>query len=147
MSEQIVAAAEKAITNLLPTIVESISRSVMEKMEKKMEAMESKIVELEDKLKREKVLSVMRQDKHEQFAQRDNIVIEGIIEKPQGEETRETLIASVQTVAEIIGVKMGKEAVGDIHRVGRRNDGKARPVVVHTNRLYKTELMSNKKKN
>ena len=51
------------------------------------------------------------QDKHEQFARRDNVVIEGIIEKSQGEETRETLTASVQTMAENIGVKMGKESV------------------------------------
>ena len=52
---------------------------------------ENKIVELESELRREKVLNVMRQDKHEKFAQRDNIVIAGIMEKSQGEE-RQTLI-------------------------------------------------------
>ena len=66
--------------------------------------------------------------------------------KNQGEETRETLILSVQAVADSIGVRMNKESVGDIHRVGRRRDGKPRPVVIHTNRWNKTALMANKKK-
>ena len=36
--EQLVTAVEKAITNLLPTIVQAISGSVVEIMQKKMEA-------------------------------------------------------------------------------------------------------------
>ena len=144
--DHLVTAAEKAITNLLPRIVEAISGSVVEIMHKKMEEMENKIVELENDLKKERILNVMRQDKHEQFTRRDNVVVEGIKEKNQGEETRETLILSVQAVANSIGVRMNKESVGDIHRVGRRRDGKPRPVVIHTNRWNKTTLMANKKK-
>lgn len=144
--DHLVAAAEKAITNLLPTIVEAISGSVVESLEKKLEEMESKIERLENELWKEKVINAMRQDKHEQFARRDNVVIEGIREKPEGEETRDTLIASVQTIAEVIGVRLTKESIGDIHRVGRRSGGKVRPVVVHTNRWNKINLMRNKKK-
>ena len=63
--EQLVTVAEKAITNILPKIVQAISGSMVEIMQKKMEEMENTFVELESELCRERVLNVMRQDKHE----------------------------------------------------------------------------------
>jgi hypothetical protein len=77
---------------------------------------------------------------------RDNIIIQGI--KEVEGETVDKLKATVVELCHSIGVKVEKAAIGDIHRLGKRQGerNKARPVLVKSNRLVKCAVMQNKRR-
>ena len=139
-------AMEKAFAKILPGMVAAITKSVMEHMDKRIEKFEKKIEDLRSELKQEKIKNAIREDKHEQFARRDCFVVEGIKEVGEGQESAETLISAVSKIGEAIQVRVVKESIGDIHRIGKRGGTRPRPVVVKTNRLVKTSIFQNKKK-
>lgn len=139
-------AVEKAISKLLPVLVTAISNRLEERAEKRMEKLESHIKILRSEIDQEKARNLIRDDKNEQFVRKDCFVVEGVKEVPEGRESAETLVTAIAKLGDAIQVPVVKESIGDIHRIGRRGGARPRPIVVKTNRLLKSAIMTNKKK-
>jgi hypothetical protein len=135
-------ALQKSMNKLLPTLVKAVSDVVSSTMEKKLSHIERKLENLHEELQREKVKNKIEQEKQEQFSRRDNLIIQGIAETDT--ETKDDLVDRVVDLCEILRIKVAKEAIGDIHRIGKKSD-KARPVVVKSNRIVKSKIMGAKK--
>ena len=138
---------DRSIERMLPRIVQAISDKVSSDMSKKLNKLEGEVKTLKQNLHRERVRNEITNDKYEMHARRDNIVVEGVKEKAEGEESETTssLIDAVQGIAQKLNIQVPQESIGAIHRIGRKSQGKPRPIIVRTNHIVKSEIMARKK--
>ena len=145
-------AVQLAIGNILPGVVKVIAKSLTAPLEQKVKEMQGEMDNLKVQLEHERIRKVIWEDKHDQFSRRDHFIVEGIREKQgQGEETvqesKKELLEAVKKMGEVLGVAVEEDNIGDIHRIGKRNERKPnpRPVLVKANRRVKTSLFGKKK--
>ncbi len=139
-------AVRGCMEEMMPQIVNCITETINEGFKAKLEELDDRVAALALKGDQTRVLSAIESDRQEQYLRRDNIIIQGM--KEVEGETVDKLMATVVELCHSIGVKVEKAAIGDIHRLGKRQGerNKARPVLVKSNRLVKCAVMQNKRR-
>ena len=136
-------AVRRAITKMLPDIVESIMKTLEGRFTKQIEKQEQEIKGLRKQLAEDRVKNAIYEDRNEQFRRKDCFIVEGV--KEEGGETKKDLIEGIQQLGNLIEVDIKDEGIEDVYRIGRQRGQKPRPLVVRTNRLVKARLWQKKR--
>ena len=141
-------ALQRAITAMMPTLVDNIAAKITESMEKKFQDMQEEIDSLKENLQRVVTRDAMARDRLEQFEKRDNVIVYELEE--DDEESTDDLTKKFSDLCSFIGVKIEKEDISAINRLGRRGGRGGqkpppRPVLAKIKHAVKQNVMVNKK--
>ena len=134
---------EETVKKALCSIIPIIKDVITEAMEERTKKMETKIQNLQEQVKRNRIRSVVEADRAEQYSRRDNLIVTGIIEEE--EEGAESMINKILEVCHATEAKVKKEDIAAIHRLGKKQVGKNRSIIIRTTRLAKQEIIKKKK--
>ena len=157
----------RIIDNLIPKLLTSIEETIEKVLERKLEEfierkleefLERKLEEvlgnkmgemdrkLEKATERQEIDSIklkMELEKNEQRLRRDNFIIQGFRETET--EKVDDLLEGMRHLCEVLNVPFQREAIGDIHRIGKKSAGKSRPVLVKSNAIQKARIFQKKR--
>lgn len=139
ISEILENTVQKALAKLVPVIKNIIEEAI----EKTVNQLSKDLDQIREEMKQEKVKNRIAQDKAEQYSRRDNLIITGI--KEQATETTGSLVDTVLEVCRTMEAHVTKENITAIHRLGKKNEGKNRAVIIKTTRIAKEEIVKKKK--
>jgi hypothetical protein len=127
---------------LINNMIEKAFSKVCEKIEEKLDPIMNIREELFSCLEKQRLETKYALDSIEQYSRRENIKINGV-----KEDEGEDLIKKITKIAEDIDVQINYADISTIHRMGKRSQGKPRPVICRfVARHKKEELIKNRKK-
>ena len=115
-------AVQRAIAKMLPSIVESIMKTLEGRFAKQLEKQEQEIKGLRKQLAEDRIKNAIHEDRNEQFRRKDCFIVEGV--KEEGGETKKDLTEGLQQLGNLIGVEINSEGIEDVYRIGRQRGQK-----------------------
>ena len=126
---------EEKLTKIKDELLGSLYelRGENDRLSKKVETQEKEIKDLKEEivsLNKTNDLNREKIEENQQYGRRNNIKIYGLKEKERGENAEETMEVVVKLFNEKLGVKVEKQDIDVVHRIGRMEEGRYRTIVV-----------------